>query len=621
MASLNLYLVIILISMCGIRFGDCITPASLDKTYLKGIKAYSDERWSLCIEKFEGALHLYKLYKSVVINCRIKCNSQVYESQVKEDIDDLRIFEKYFNKRDCLNKCQDKEFANLNLNKTLDESILHDMQSKKPYEYLHVCYFQQRMFQKAVSAAYTYLVANPNDETMQSNVKYYIEQPEIDVNDIMDMESEDYVIMYNLGKKSYNQENWAETAVNMEEVLKGYFVSENNCRVECERQPGQEWSSEFVITMSNNMASLLHCRQQCQDKLRPLKYNSGVEFIADVLNYLQVAYYHLEKLEDAARAVASYLALMPEDEDMLENIKFYSKQVKEDIDDLRIFEKYFNKRDCLNKCQDKEFANLNLNKTLDESILHDMQSKKPYEYLHVCYFQQRMFQKAVSAAYTYLVANPNDETMQSNVKYYIEQPEIDVNDIMDMESEDYVIMYNLGKKSYNQENWAETAVNMEEVLKGYFVSENNCRVECERQPGQEWSSEFVITMSNNMASLLHCRQQCQDKLRPLKYNSGVEFIADVLNYLQVAYYHLEKLEDAARAVASYLALMPEDEDMLENIKFYSKQVDKKAFVPRSEIVHYLKRDTYEKNMLTFFHQGHKHDIDFDSILNSYNFLK
>ncbi|XP_047023904.1 cartilage-associated protein-like [Helicoverpa zea] len=327
MASLKVYLIIISVFMCGIQIGDCITPTSLDKTFQKGIKAYSDERWSLCIEKFEEALHLYKLYKSVVINCRIKCNSQVYESQVKEDIDDLRIFEMYFNKRDCLNRCQDKEFANMNLNKTLDESTLHDMQSKKPYEYLHVCYFQQRMFQKAVSAAYTYLVANPNDETMKNNVKYYIEQPEVDMNDIIDMESEDYVIMYNLGKKSYNQENWGETAANMEEVLKGYFASENNCRAECERQPGQEWSAEFVITMSNNMASLLHCRQQCQDKLRPLNYNSGVEFIADVLNYLQVAYYHLEKLNDAAQAVASYLALMPEDEDMLENIKFYSKQV------------------------------------------------------------------------------------------------------------------------------------------------------------------------------------------------------------------------------------------------------------------------------------------------------
>lgn len=324
----KIYLVVLIIS-CEIILNDCLKPASLENTFHKGVIAYSDERWSLCIEKFEEALHLFKLYKSILINCRIKCNGQIYESQIKEDIDDLKIYEKYFNKRDCLNKCQDKEFLNVNLNRTLDDTVLHDMQAKKPYEYLHICYFHQRMFNQAASAAYTYLVANPDDDTMKSNVQYYLEQPEVDRNEVVDMESEDYVVMYNLGKKSYKQNKWAETVASMEEVLKDYFASENNCRVECEHLPGQEWSSEFVITMSNNIASLLHCHQQCQDKLKYLKYNYGTEFIADVLNYIQVSYYHLEKYADAAEAVGSYLVLMPDDEDMLENVKFYKKHVDE----------------------------------------------------------------------------------------------------------------------------------------------------------------------------------------------------------------------------------------------------------------------------------------------------
>lgn len=350
MVSHKMYVIMILfISLCELKFSDCVTPASLEKTYHKGVVAYSDERWSLCIEKFEEALHLYKLYKSILINCRIQCNGQIYESQIKEDIDDLKIYEKYFNKRNCLNKCQDKEFLNVNLNRTLEDSVLHDMQAKKPYEYLHICYFQQRMYHKAASAAYTYLVANPDDETMKANMHYYIAQPEVDPNEIVDIESDDYIVMYNLGKKSYKTDNWAETAASMEEVLKDYFSSENNCRVECERLPGQEWSSEFVITMSNNIASLLHCRQQCQDKLKFLKYHSGVEFIADVLNYIQVAYYHLEKYGDAAEAVGSYLALMPDDEDMLENFKFYSNHVDENGFVPRSEVVYYLKRDTYEK--------------------------------------------------------------------------------------------------------------------------------------------------------------------------------------------------------------------------------------------------------------------------------
>ncbi|CAH0592466.1 unnamed protein product [Chrysodeixis includens] len=337
--------VILILLIAFQKFGDCQKPASLDKIYQQGVDAYSADRWSRCIEKFEESLHLYKLYKSVVINCRLRCNSEKYESQVNEDIDDLKIFEKYFNKRDCLNKCQDKEFHGVNLNKTLDDSVLHDLQAKRPYEYLHICYFQMRMFQKAASSAFTFLMANPNDETMKSNVKYYLEQPEVDTNEVMDMESEDYVVQYNIARKSYKLNNWAETVASFEEVLKDYFASENNCRVECERQPGQEWSTEFVITISNNIASLLHCRQQCQDKLQSMKYNSGVEFIADVLNYLQVAYYHLEKHDDAAQAVESYLALIPNDEDMLENLKLFYNHVNKESFIQRSEVIYYKKRD------------------------------------------------------------------------------------------------------------------------------------------------------------------------------------------------------------------------------------------------------------------------------------
>ncbi|CAH2050420.1 unnamed protein product, partial [Iphiclides podalirius] len=39
-------------------------------------------------------------------------------------------------------------------------------------------------FPKAASAAYTYLAAHPSDSKMENNVKYYIDMPEVDVNEI-----------------------------------------------------------------------------------------------------------------------------------------------------------------------------------------------------------------------------------------------------------------------------------------------------------------------------------------------------------------------------------------------------------------------------------------------------
>lgn len=298
--------------------------SSIDKAYKKGVSAYSGERWTECITQFEESLYLYKLYKSVVVNCRLKCKSESYDTQIKENIEDLKTFEKFLTARNCLLKCQEKGFDDVRVSSDVPESTIFNMKARKPYEYLHLCYYQIYALQKAASAAYTFLLASPEDESMKNNLKYYSEQPEVDINEVVDLESEDYLVLFHLGLKSYKKNNWAETVASMEEVLTDYMSSENICRAECERQPEQESSSEFVLTMANNIAALLHCQQHCQEKLKSLEYNSGIEFIADVLNYLQISYYHLDRFEDAAKAVASYLALMPSDEDMLENKKMYS---------------------------------------------------------------------------------------------------------------------------------------------------------------------------------------------------------------------------------------------------------------------------------------------------------
>lgn len=320
----------LLFLIAGIFCVQCKISSSIEKTYQKGVAAYFGERWTECITQFEESLYLYRLYKSVIVNCRLQCKSEPYKSEINENYDDLKTYEKFFNARNCLNSCHEKNFDDIRVKSDLDESILFNMQARKPYEYLHLCYFQVYALPKAASAAYTYLVVNPNDETMKKNLKYYIQQPEVDENEVIDLESEDYKVLYHLGLKSYDQNNWAETVASMEEALTDYMSSENNCRAECERQPEQESTSEFVLTISNNMVSLIHCHQHCQDKLKNLNYDSGVEFFADVLNYLQISYYHLERIADAAQAVASYLALMPSDEDMIENKKIYSTLVTDE---------------------------------------------------------------------------------------------------------------------------------------------------------------------------------------------------------------------------------------------------------------------------------------------------
>lgn len=329
--------------------GSTETTASIGKAYEKGVAAYSNEQWSECITQFEDSLHLYKLYKSVIGNCRQKCNNRKYDPITTENIDDLIVFEKFFRRRDCLTKCHDKMFGELKIENNPDDKVLDNLKNRKIYEYLHICYFQMYALSKAASAAYTYLTAHPDDNQMEQNLKYYLQQPEVDVKEIVDMESKKYEDLYKVGVNAYESSKWLETVTAMEEVIFQYMSWEHTCRADCEYQPEQEWSPEFVITVSNNMASLLHCRQQCQDGLKNLNYNSGNEFIAELLNYLQMSYYKLNKLNKAATSVASYLVFYPDDSDMIKNKEYYTS-----INENQVFEErsdivYYFKRDSFEK--------------------------------------------------------------------------------------------------------------------------------------------------------------------------------------------------------------------------------------------------------------------------------
>ncbi|CAG9581422.1 unnamed protein product [Danaus chrysippus] len=324
-----------------IVFSVCSKFSSLDTIYQKGVDAYSRERWSECIVHFEESLHLYKTYKTVIINCRLKCNTE-NKSQILEQIEDLKIYELFLNRRNCLIKCLDNEFENVYMYNNVSNKILSNFQSRKPYEYLHLCYFEMNALPKAASAAYTYYVANTENEMMKNNVDYYILQPEVDSKEVIDLESEDYQVLYRIGLKAYRLKNWGETIANMEEALTHYLNWENSCRAECEHLSEQDWTSEFSITIANYIASVLTCRQKCQNN--PI-FNTGIELLAEILNYLQISYYHMERFEDASQAVATYLFLIPNDEDMLENKKIYLSLVDEKSFSERSDVVYYFKRD------------------------------------------------------------------------------------------------------------------------------------------------------------------------------------------------------------------------------------------------------------------------------------
>ncbi|KAJ9579213.1 hypothetical protein L9F63_024681, partial [Diploptera punctata] len=106
------------------------------------------------------------------------------------------------------------------------------------------------MFQKAASAAFTYLAANPNNEMMMENLKYYSNIPEVDINEVINFEAKRYVSLYIHGSEAYNQQDYRAVISYFEESLEDYFREEDKCRAYCEGPFDHGWFPDFVSSIA-----------------------------------------------------------------------------------------------------------------------------------------------------------------------------------------------------------------------------------------------------------------------------------------------------------------------------------------------------------------------------------
>ncbi|KRT79626.1 hypothetical protein AMK59_7679 [Oryctes borbonicus] len=306
--------------------------------YEKGVEAYLDNNYNNCVKYFEAAVEKYRIYIKTLQNCRIQCKENVSEDRplYTDNLEDLHFFEKTLKNTLCILKCR-KEHGNVfglyNINKET-EKLFED---RKPYEYLHICYFQTKDYPKAASSAFTYLVAHPDDKPILASLKHYTSFPEADPSDVINYEAKEFVYLYVHGSDAYDKENWERVVQNMEESLVLYLQAEEECRAQCEGPYDPGWYPDFIPSIANHFTYCLKCKRKCRNKLSSLNGEKHEDLLPSHYHYLQYAYYKLGKLKSACQAVASYLLFYPDDHDMKRNVQYY-KSLPE------VSEKYFTPR-------------------------------------------------------------------------------------------------------------------------------------------------------------------------------------------------------------------------------------------------------------------------------------
>ncbi|XP_037920460.1 cartilage-associated protein-like [Hermetia illucens] len=304
-------------------------PNFLD-LYHSGVQAYLENDWEACINHIQRSLSLYRNYYEAVANCRVQCEfeRERFKNTHKEDYDHIHFFEKLIVKTVCLEKCRQINLSYLPRYFTLDYSNKQIFKTRKPYEYLQLCYYREGDLEKAISATYTALVANPGDDLMKKNMEYYTQQKEFDWDKLRDMEDKRFSTYYQDGVDKYEQKQWKESIELLEIAMDTWLQEHDKCRAFCESEFDQGWFPDFTASVANHYVFTLRCKQNCTNELSFVNGRFYEDLYPSMFNYLQFAYYNIGKLVEASQCAASYLLFYPDHEEMLNNVEYYKEAYK-----------------------------------------------------------------------------------------------------------------------------------------------------------------------------------------------------------------------------------------------------------------------------------------------------
>ena len=118
---------------------------NFEELYAVGKESYLSNDWSQCVKYMERALKDYKMYNSEVTKCKMKCRKLMAKEPnlFEKNIENLHFFEEAVRNTLCIMKCKRETFGP-NRVEQVTAKVLKDFDEKLPYDYLQLCYFQER---------------------------------------------------------------------------------------------------------------------------------------------------------------------------------------------------------------------------------------------------------------------------------------------------------------------------------------------------------------------------------------------------------------------------------------------------------------------------------------------
>ncbi|XP_032242819.2 prolyl 3-hydroxylase 2 isoform X2 [Nematostella vectensis] len=310
--------------------------AQYDELYNDGLYAYNLKNYSAAVKYFEQAIADYRQQNEVKLHCRSTCAEKFRKSlgfrnvgAVLKDIE-LEYFRFTIFSRKCTQVCREKY---LGKRAAVSPRVDEDFKFRRAYSYLHFAYYKTGQIIKGARAAYTFLETSPDDQFMLDNMKYYKSLPIVTDDLMISFEPMLHQEKYFKAVKFYEEQKFELAVEGFEETLKEYYKAYERCKLMCE----EKRESNKMLGRSGLYGvyvDVLSCRAQCPIELATVKGHTVDKYLARHYNYLQMSYWKAGQTLKAAECATTYLLLDPDDDNMIDNLKYfrwYSKANGEQI--------------------------------------------------------------------------------------------------------------------------------------------------------------------------------------------------------------------------------------------------------------------------------------------------
>ncbi|KAF3827414.1 hypothetical protein GH733_002900 [Mirounga leonina] len=181
-------------------------------------------------------------------------------------------------------------------------------------------------------------------------------------------------------------------------------------------------------------------------------------------------------------------------------------------------------------------------------------------------------EKAVEAAHTFFMANPEHMEMQQNIENYRTMAGVEALHLVDLEAKPHLESYSAGVKHYEADDFELAIEYFEQALREYFSEDTECRA------------------LYHYMQVLVCQHECVRELatRPGRLSPIENFLPLHYDYLQFAYYR-------------------DDEDVLDNMDYYESLLDDTSdpasIEAREDLAMFVKRHKMESELIKSAAEG------------------